>query len=304
MSGGSRAAIQNADPIKLTAPGRGGEHREDALSREWVNVLVRPRALLKQRERNQGSLKHQSERNDEDDREEKKKTRFQSTGPSRVRNVGPMGDALDPSVIFSTITNAGEGMTCLHISRGVSRAAAGFTDSSVRVWCLNEADESSSKFSSLLSDQWTMTEVSPALPNKMSKGDPSSSAFVGTGNGKKAMMRDVLELHGHSKPVYGVSQSSDEECRLVLSCSADETIRLWDTSVAQCVGKYHCIGPSWGVTFSPLGYYFAAANQVSRLLALIYACPKSIFPVSKFTSLQFPAMHPSLVCVVLCTLTF
>ena len=261
----------NTDTIKLTAPGRGGEHREDALSREWLNVLVRPRVFQKLKEKNHENSKHQLDKHDAEDREEKKKTRFQTGGASRVKEVGPMGDALDPSVIFSTITNAGEGMTCLHISRGVSRAAAGFTDSSLRVWSLNEKDESAPKFGNLLSDKWTMTDVSPAIPTKSSSSvgaGNSNGNSNGNGNNKKASLRDVLELHGHSKPIYGVCQSSDEECRLVLSCSADETIRLWDTSVAQCVGKYHCIGPTWGVSFSPLGYYFAAANQVSQLSLL------------------------------------
>ena len=238
-----------------------------------MNVLVRPRVFQKLREKSYENSKHQSEKHDADDREEKKKTRFQSGGASRVKDIGPIGDSLDPSVIFSTITNAGEGMTCLHISKGVSRAAAGFTDSSLRVWNLNEKNESTPKFSNLLSGSWSMTDVSPALPKSSSASANAGNGNAnsnGSGNGKKSSLRDVLELHGHSKPIYGVCQSSDEECRLVLSCSGDETIRLWDTSVAQCVGKYHCIGPSWGVSFSPLGYYFAAANQVSRLSLLYF----------------------------------
>ena len=228
----------------------------------------------------------QPDKRDEDDRDDRKKARFQlpqgagtgsGSGSSRRRGVSAQGSALDPSVLFCTVTNASEGMTCLNISRGVTHAAAGFKDSCVRVWRLNEKVESSSKFGSLVEGQWSMNRALPVPPGKgsvrgasSSNPLPSSSSLHGAGaegRGLKPEMRDVLELYGHSKAVYGVSQSNDDFCRLVLSCSADESIRLWDTSIAQCVGKYSCVGPSWGVSFCPLGYYFASANQVHRCLS-------------------------------------
>ena len=274
--------MRNAEPIKLTAPGRGGDHKDDALSREWINLLVRPRVLLRHRDKDNvkstGRSDHLGDRRDDEEKDEKKKARFHSSlgaaaGSSRSKEVTAIGNALNPSVIFSTITNASEGMTCLHISKGVTRAAAGFKDSCLRVWPLNEKDDSIAKFGSLIDGQWTMSTVLPALPTKgtVRSSTPSAyaSSFAGAGNtasgdgrAKKSMMRGILELHGHSKAIYGVCQSSDDDCRLVLSCSADETIRLWDTSIAQCVGKHSCVGVSWGVSFSPLGYYFASANQV------------------------------------------
>ncbi|KAJ1384086.1 WD40-repeat-containing domain protein [Ochromonadaceae sp. CCMP2298] len=78
----------------------------------------------------------------------------------------------------------------------------------------------------------------------------------------------MLELRGHSRAVYGVAQDSQGGGgagggRLVLSCSADQTIRLWDVAVAQCVGRYDCASPAWGVSFSPLGYHFASAHQAN-----------------------------------------
>jgi WD40 repeat protein len=91
-------------------------------------------------------------------------------------------------------------------------------------------------------------------------------------------MRDVLELYGHSKSIYGVSQN--DTGRLILSSSADETVRLWDTSVSQCVGKYTCLGPSWGVSFGPLGYYFATANQ--DMTASLYSTDRPA-PLRLFT---------------------
>jgi WD40 repeat protein len=167
-------------------------------------------------------------------------------------------------VIFSTITNAHEGLTCLHISKGVTQAVGGFKDSSVRVWKLNERErEGESGFGRLIGGSWSMSDVLPNGPigSKDAKASGGSRESSGVGDMVK-QPRDVLELYGHSKAVYGVSQSCEEGNRLVLSSSADETIRLWDTSVSQCVAKYSCLSPSWGVSFSPLGCYFASANQV------------------------------------------
>ena len=120
----------------------------------------------------------------------------------------------------------------------------------------------------------------------------------------------LLEFIGHTRAVYGVSQfnynahlnsyshsnhhdnhhdnHNDDDSssssyvtddRLILSCSADETIRLWDTAVSQCVGRYNCVCPSWDVSFNPLGYYFASANQDKT--ATMYATDR-ITPIRMF----------------------
>lgn len=290
----SHFSAKNAEVLKLTAPGRGGEHKEDAISREWVNTLVRPKALLRNKAKSKhgdyskssGRGENQAECKDDEDKDDKKKSRLNLSGDTSTYH--PLGHgtassrrALDPSVIFTTITNTGEGMTCLHISKGVTQAVAGFRDSCLRVWKLNEKDESSARRDRLLGGPWNMHEV---LPNQSGSRDPSKGSSLSQttiscspslfsnnredipgSDLRRSMSSGVLELYGHSKAVYGVSQSADDDCRLLLSCSADETIRLWDTSVSQCVGKYSCIGPSWGVSFSPLDYYFASANQVRIL---------------------------------------
>lgn len=87
--------------------------------------------------------------------------------------------------------------------------------------------------------------------NKFSNGGEDNNSTSNT---------SLLELKGHSLPVYGIDQ--DKSNRLILSSSADETIRLWDTLVNQCVAKYNCLSAGWGVELSPIGsYYFASANQ-------------------------------------------
>ena len=282
----SQSGVKNLEVLRLTAPGRGGDQKEDAMSREWVNTLVKPKVLLgKIKSRDSDHMKsigkeYQTDRKDDEDRDEKKRARFQSSGNassshSSGRGATHVGRALDPSVIFSTITNTGEGMTCLHISKDVTQAVAGFRDSCLRVWRLDERDGTSRRGDRLLEGPWSMRDVLPthAAPRDTSKGKlpqtaSCSSSFISNNREdsrsrpKKSVPGDVLELYGHSKAIYGVSQGTDNNCRHILSCSADETIRLWNTSVSQCVGKYSCIGPSWGVSFSPLEYYFASANQV------------------------------------------
>lgn len=181
------------------------------------------------------------------------------------------GVALEPSIVFATVTNAYEGMTCLDINPTVTQMAAGHRDSCVRVWRLNPAE--TTHFGRYLKTRetggdWEMREVLPKT-KRMLQEDSAKRAYGGNKSingreeGHSSGHYPLLELHGHSRAVYGVSQDSSRggADRLILSCSADETVRLWDTAVSQCVGKYSCVSPAWCVAFSPVGYHFASGNQ-------------------------------------------
>lgn len=225
------------------------------------------------------------------------KSRDRSSASSKLLT---RGDPLEPSVIFATVTNAYEGMTCMHITPGVSQMATGHRDSSVRVWRLNPSEDP--HFGKLLkkagpNGDWAMNEVLPKTrrmlqeeaDNTRSGGAYNglrSSSSVHSAQSKSSGGLPMLELRGHSRAVYGVSQdcSRGADDRLVLSCSADETIRLWDTAVSQCVGKYSCVSPSWGVSFSPLGYHFASANQDKT---------GTVFSTDRITPLRLLAGHVS-----------
>lgn len=189
------------------------------------------------------------------------------------------GAALEPSIIFATVTNAYESMTCLHMTPTLTQMASGHRDSSVRVWRLNpDEDLHFGKYlrHSSGGGEWTMSEALPKTKRMMQEAaakKANGGAYTGTrthadrnsksGADKADGTMAMLELRGHSRAVYGVSQdcSRGGDDRLILSCSADESIRLWDTAVSQCVGKYSCVSPPWAVAFSPVGYHFASANQ-------------------------------------------
>lgn len=81
-------------------------------------------------------------------------------------------------------------------------------------------------------------------------------------------------LIGHSGPVYGSSFSPDN--RVLLSCSADTTVRLWsvDTKTALVAYSGHT-EPVWDVAFGPFGHYFATAShdQTARLWSVDHIYP-------------------------------
>jgi len=213
------------------------------------------------------------------------------------------GDPLEPSIIFATFTNINDSIICLDIDSEVKQAAAGFRDSSVRVWKLSDGGEGGNgagregvewEYSKMIpwSDPSTSssavaaTAVVVAAPGGPSSGPPFHSAGSNIAEHSSSHpphttsvpqqrhsfndnTPSIIELRGHSRPVYGISQN--QACSgnpsLVLSSSADCSIRLWDVAKRQCVAKYTCLMPSWDVAFSPVDYYFASANM-DRTLTL------------------------------------
>lgn len=315
MGGGNRSR-------HLAAP----DTREDSVFREWLSRLVRPQSVLSSgnsSHRNVGTVGGSKRSRDgaetvattsnessqyTDLSRKLQARRSANTGEGRGRQQArPLvaGSALDPSVVFATVTNTSEGMTCMHINSSATQAASGHRDNAVRVWRLTAAGSDSngtSHFGSSLPKgraDWELDEVLPAPKNKFSTVGHAMNGHSAESGGSSEDS-NLLELRGHTMPVYGVSQGASE--RLVLSSSADETIRLWDVGVAQCVGKYHCASPAWGVSFSPLlgDYYFASANQDKT--ATVYSTDR-VAPLRMMTGhisdVNCVAWHPN--AVYLCT---
>lgn len=169
-----------------------------------------------------------------------------------------------PSICLYTIFNAKEAHNtaalCSTIAEDSSIIAAGFSDSTVRVWALSPNN---------------LKQLRP--PHELEELDKEATDI------SKRMIDeerafDRKTLCGHSGPVYGVSFSP---CRLLLlSCSEDSTIRLWSlqTWTNVCVYKSHCY-PVWDVKFCPHGYYFASCSfdRTARIWATEHHQPLRIF---------------------------
>lgn len=102
-------------------------------------------------------------------------------------------------------------------------------------------------------------------------------------------------LVGHSAPVYALSfapstlkpDAAPEETpadatssRVLLSCSADKSIRLWSLESWTCLVAYKGHdAPVWGVNWSPHGYYFVSAShdRTARLWSSDHVAPLRIF---------------------------
>lgn len=129
----------------------------------------------------------------------------------------------DLAILFYTFTNTrNDGLNCSAVSEDGSRIAAGFGDSSVRVW------------------------------------DARVAGTAGSDSG--GLQGRAMRLIGHSGPVYGVDWSKCGD--YVLSSSEDGMIRLWHMPLQADLVVYRGHNfPVWDVQFSPFDHYFATAGH-------------------------------------------
>ena len=129
-------------------------------------------------------------------------------------------------------------ITCLDFSDDNILVAAGTDQSYIRIWSLDGK-----------------TLPAPVVPSPTDE-PPSSSR----------------RLYGHSGPVYAVSfspgiKTSDPlgpatHSRLLLSSSADKSVRLWSIDQWSCLVVYKGHNhPVWDVTWGPFGYYFLTGSH-------------------------------------------
>lgn len=172
------------------------------------------------------------------------------------------GEPSCPSVLFTTLTNTTDSLICMNINRSVDQVVGGCRDSCVRVWDLRQSEVGYAASKPAPQAVWEYGMVKPGVQGALYKAKPllagTGPASASSGNGKEDTS-PMLEFRGHSAPVYGVSQ--DKSGKLIISGSSDETVRLWEKSLGQCVGIYTALSPVWDVSFGPIGYYFAAANM-------------------------------------------
>ena len=246
----------------------------DPLFEDWLDKIVRPADVLAKRAKNEtttnsfSTVKINSMFNygltsssNSNSSSSGSSTLNIESGSSKVK-----ADASEPSIIFATITNnsSSGGLIAMHMNSRVTQAVTGSQDSCVRVWRLGDPSPGSPPAS-----EWFQTdtnnqtehdsfEFSEVFPGSK-EGNILSKKLSSKARRSQNSATADLELRGHRMSVFGVSQLSSSD-RLVLSSSADESIRLWDLKVRQCVGKYCCLSIPWTVQFSPIGYYFASGN--------------------------------------------
>ncbi|KAI6178690.1 Transcription initiation factor TFIID subunit 5 [Aphelenchoides besseyi] len=88
---------------------------------------------------------------------------------------------------------------------------------------------------------------------------------------------DLLQLSGHVGPVHSVGFSVDK--RLLLSGSADETVRLWNLDLRRTLVVYRADAPVWDAQFCDRGLYFAAST--ARTVALYTT--ERVYPLRLFS---------------------
>jgi len=240
------------------------------------------------------------------------------TTSSANSNGSSVGDGSEPSIIFATVGNSYEGMTCMHINAEINQVVTGYMDGIVRCWRLDEHQNHTNSHShrswfghqlptnnnnnSDDYDYWGLSEVLPKPsisnsnsnnmryddekvyypPHKLSRTNNTNGTNSGT-NSNSDYPR--IELIGHTKPIYAITQHESNSIsggsRYVYSTSADETIRLWDLSISQCVQKYKTNATiAWSIACNPLEYHFLTGN--SDATVTLYSIDR-ITPLRMFT---------------------
>lgn len=173
----------------------------------------------------------------------------------------PMAGAL-PSVLTYTFHNTSDGVHRIVFSEDTTLCATSHAESYVKVWSLKGEK------------LWSM--------------NPSENHNVTT----------TRRYVGHSGPVYGMSFSRD--AKLLLSASADKTVRLWSlhTHTALVAYKGHA-NPVWDVSFGPFDHYFASASwdRTARIWATEHIAPLRLL-VGHLDSVTKVAWHPNSAYVV------
>jgi transcription initiation factor TFIID subunit 5 len=134
-------------------------------------------------------------------------------------------------------------------------------------------------------------------------GSPLPSADLDADPNAKPV--NSRRLIGHSGPVYSVhfspaaarssSNSPDTSPQLLLSASADKTIRMWSVEAWTCLVVYRAHdAPVWDARWGPYGYYFLSCghDRTARIWAQDKIAPLRMF-VAHDNDVDTGCWHPN-----------
>jgi transcription initiation factor TFIID subunit 5 len=187
-----------------------------------------------------------------------------------MKNRIDLGSGSLPSCCMYTCFNANEAITTMTIATDATLLSAGFADAYVRLWSL---------------DGKGLKSLLPA--DQLDRMQEYDELF------DFDSVEPFCTLYGHSGPVYATRFSVDNS--VLLSCSEDTTIRLWNTATYSNVACYRGHSyPVWDCAFSPTGLYFASAShdRTARVWSMDVGTPLRIF-AGHFFDVDCVEFHPN-----------
>ena len=183
----------------------------------------------------------------------------------------------------------------------------------VRVWDINKStpganrdvyctDSESKRRKAAREEGMTLAEWEEANKDKMdAEMEDADAAATNVGeNGEKLdansrIARPVpcVEYVGHSAAVHGVDLSPGHD--FLLSCSRDQTIRVWSTRLEIPLAAYKSHRfPVWDVKWCGTGHYFASASNdcTARVWAMDESQPRRVM-VGHLADVDCVAWHPN-----------
>ena len=228
-----------------------------------------------------------------------------------IRYRVDVGPAAPPSVAFYTFTHAHKFLHCCTTASDASLVVGGFADSVVRIWDINKSvpgnnmdvyctDPESKKRKAAREEGLTLLEYEEQhKDDDVDQTMDDAEAHEGedgeklTANSRIARPLHCVEYVGHSSAVHGVDLSPGHD--FLLSCSRDQTIRVWSMELEICLAAYKSHRfPIWDVKWCGVGHYFASASNdcTARVWAMDEAQPRRVM-VGHLADVDCVAWHPN-----------
>ncbi|KAK2193410.1 hypothetical protein NP493_13g06024 [Ridgeia piscesae] len=180
-----------------------------------------------------------------------------------------------PSICFYTFLNSYSGVTSVDITEDSSTMSAGFSDSYIRVFSLNQSKLRCVK------QRDALGVIDPLADDVLERMMDDRTATV------------YKTLLGHSGMVCATSFNPDRS--FMLSSSTDGTIRLWSTATWTNLVCYKGHNyPVWDVKFGPYGHYFVSGghDNTARLWSTDHYQPLRLF-AGHLADIDTVRFHPN-----------